>query len=163
VHNAEHRRAGGLHSLPGGREPCQAPVVELDPEVRASRGATEGVDCLWRWGGCVVREHERSEGLPELAQTGCVASGDASACRDEALRSEPGAGLLRRAETVPITRQLMVPRIQKALKQLQATRCLRPPTGLDLLADSSLVSFVHGQEMTFRFAETSITFMLVMT
>jgi hypothetical protein len=56
----------------------------------------------------------------------------------------------------------MVPRVQKALEQLQATRCLWTPTGLDLFADSSLISFVDGHEFDARLAETSITFMLVM-
>jgi len=115
VHDAEDRRGGGLNSAPGGFKPRSPTVVEIDPEVCASGGATEDGNCLRRHKVCVVRDRERSEGLPQLAQVGCIAGGDASARRDEVLRLKPGARLRRGAETVPITGKLVVPRVQEAL------------------------------------------------
>ena len=45
--------------------------------------------------------------------------------------------------------EIVVPGIHEPLQQLEPSRCLRPAAGLDLLADATFVTFVHGLDLTF--------------
>ena len=100
-----------------------------------------------RWVGlpCLVCDRERSDRFSELAKPGGVRGRDPNVRAHEPLVLEPGMGLLPGSQPVPFAGEVMVVGIDEPLQQLQSSRGLGPPSGLDLLADPSLVVLVHGR------------------
>ena len=108
------------------------------------RGAADDVDRAGCRSPSLVGDHERPDRFPELAQAGHVGVRDPVARRHEPLLPEPRLGLLRGSDAIPLGREVVVVGVDEALEQLEPPGRLRPPSGLDLLADPSLVALLHG-------------------
>ena len=93
-----------------------------------------------------VGDHERPDRLAELAQSGRVGVGDPVARRHEPLLPQPRPCLLRGPDPIPVGREVVVVGVDEALQQLEPPGRLGPPSGLDLLADPSLVVLVHSDQ-----------------
>ena len=89
----------------------------------------------------LIRDRERSDGFPQLAQAARLGLRDR--LTDEPLLAQPRRRLLGRADAIPVGWQIVVMGVDEALEQLESPRRLRPPSGLDLLADPPLVALLH--------------------
>jgi hypothetical protein len=99
--------------------------------------------------GCRVRppvsvcDCERPDRLSELAESGGVRGRNRDVWFHESLLAEPRLSLLLGSEPVPFPGEVVVVGVDEPLEQLEPSRSLGPPTGLDLFADPSLLALIH--------------------
>jgi hypothetical protein len=143
VEDPQQRRHGAVDAAGPGFEGGSPRLVDGDAEPCRAGDPADDV----RRRGCrpvsVVRQRELSHRFAELAQPGRVGLRDPVARCYEPLLSQPRPGPLGGPDAIPLAREVVVVGVDEALEQLEPTRRLGPPTGLDLLADPSLVVVVH--------------------
>ena len=119
------------------------------PNERPDNGLGDGGHRLHEWAltgadADADADRKRADRLPELAKGRRLGVRDPVARRHEPLLPQPRLRLLRGPDAVPVGREVVVVGVDEALEELEAPRSLRPPSGLDLLADPSLVVLVHA-------------------
>ena len=143
VQDAEERRHGAIHTATRGFEGGSARGVDGDAELSVARDPPNDVRRRGSLVPSVVRERERPESFAELAEARHVGLRDSVARRHEMLLPEPRLGLRRGSDAIPLVREVVVVGVDEALKQLEPPGCLGAPSGLDLLANPSLVALLH--------------------
>jgi hypothetical protein len=152
VQDAEQRRHGPVDAAVGGFERGAPGLVDRDAQPREPGHPADDVDRRPARPALLVRDHQLPQRLAELAQTLRVGRRDPVPGRHEALLPQPGRGLLRGPDAVPVVREVVVVGVDEALQQLEPPGRLRPVARLEVLADPALVPLVH---------QTSIMIMLV--
>ncbi len=143
VEDPEERRNGTIDAAKRGFEGGSASVVDGDAEPSRAREPANDVCSRRSRFPSLVGDGERPDRFSELAEAGHVRVRDSVARRDEPLLPEPRLGALRGSDAIPLAREVVVVGVDEALKQLEAPGCLGSPSGLDLLANPSLVALLH--------------------
>jgi hypothetical protein len=143
VEDPQERGDGTIDAATRGLEGGEPRVVDRDAQSSPAGDPANGVRRRCFRPAPVVCERERPERLSELTEARRVGAGDPVTQRDEPLLSQPCLGFLLGSDPIPVAREIVVVGVDEALKQLESPGCLRPPSGLDLLAHASLVALVH--------------------
>ena len=140
------RSAATAPSVPRaeGLEDRRTAGAETDPERRLGRLAPEGGERVGVHAGAVVGGDQGTDRLPELAQARDVGVRDANGRRDQPLLEQPCPRFRRRAEPVPRRREVVVLGVHEPLERLEPSGRLGSTARLDLLADATFVTIVHG-------------------